>query len=58
MTKTRNRLPSVRVEPELLQLGAVLTEGETMSSFIKEAVQRQVEARLRHAGIERRGKAA
>lgn len=48
------RLPSVRVEPALLEsLQSVLAEGETLSSFVDESVRAMVRQRQQRAFITR-----
>jgi predicted transcriptional regulator len=52
-------LPPLRVEPEFREKAkSVLREGETLSSFIEEAVRKQVEIRKSQAEFIARGLAA
>lgn len=52
-------LPSVRVEPELREeLESLLTNGETLSSFVEASVRRAVEFRRVQAEFHARGQAA
>lgn len=52
-------LPAVRVEPELrAALEAVLSEDETISTFVVDAVRRAVEFRRVQAEFHARGEAA
>lgn len=52
-------LPSLRVEPEFRDKAeSVLKEGETLSSFIEEAVRKQVHTRKSQAEFIARGLAA
>ncbi|WP_333629965.1 YlcI/YnfO family protein, partial [Agrobacterium cavarae] len=49
-------LPPLRVEPEFREKAqSVLREGETLSSFIEEAVRKQVEIRKSQAEFIARG---
>lgn len=52
-------IPQVRVEPELrAELEAVLSDKETLSEFVEEAVRRAVERRRVEAAFHGRGEAA
>ena len=52
-------IPSLRVQPELRQAAeAVLQEGETLSSFVEEAVRRNVTYRRAQQDFIARGLAA
>jgi hypothetical protein len=52
-------IPQVRVEPELReQLEAVLSEDETLSEFVEDAVRRAVERRRVEAAFHAQGEAA
>ncbi|MDE1947245.1 MAG: hypothetical protein KGI35_01380 [Burkholderiales bacterium] len=52
-------LPSIRIEPQLrADLEAVLTEGESLSSFVEAAVRKSVEYRRIQSDFHARGQAA
>ena len=52
-------IPAVRVPPELRQAAEeLLTEGETLSGFVEDAVRRNVEYRQAQAAVIERGLAS